>query len=495
MKSFWQYLWLATAGVIIQWVLFKLLYPFPDFFSDSYSYIYAAAEKLDVSIWPIGYSKFLYAFHQVSHSDTALVSFQYFFFEAAALYFFYTLLRLYKPGKTTINVLFIFLFFDPLSLYMCNYVSSDALFAAISLLWFTGLLWIIYRPRTYQVFTQAILLFLAFSIRNNAYYYPVLSILAFGLSRQPVGKKILGSALGLVLIGAFVIHTCNVAYQLTGIRQFSLFTGWQLANNALYMYNKIDVDSTKLPTARSVALNREAKKFFSRVNSDAFDDFKSQHPGNLFMQYSISPLKQYLSKHYKYKDELGEVAAWGMASADFVPFGKYLIETHPFSFIRYFMLLNTKNYFVPPLEKLEQYNRGSDSVSWEAVQWFHYPSPRVRAVSKGFQNSFLFLLPWLFLIINLAFMGFVAWYIIAKKPAAGTFVFNRSLVLVSAFWLANAAFGIFATILVLRYEFFPMLLLGPFTLILYEQSSDINGLISQAPASHPELKNQPLAVS
>ena len=73
--------------VIVEFIIFKMLYPFPDFFSDSYSYLFAAYAHLDANIWPIGYSKFLLVFHWFTHSAIALNFFQYIFMEVAALYF------------------------------------------------------------------------------------------------------------------------------------------------------------------------------------------------------------------------------------------------------------------------------------------------------------------------------------------------------------------------------------------------------------------------
>ncbi len=88
---------LVTAGIatLLQFTVFKFLYPYPDFFSDSYSYIYAASANLDINIWPIGYSKFLYIFHELTHSSLALVAFQYFFLEISCLFLFFTILYLY----------------------------------------------------------------------------------------------------------------------------------------------------------------------------------------------------------------------------------------------------------------------------------------------------------------------------------------------------------------------------------------------------------------
>ena len=466
---------MAIAVIAIQWIIFKVMYPFPDFFSDSYSYIFAAAENLSVNTWPIGYSKFLHAFHQITYSDNALVTFQYALFEFASLHFFFTVLYLFRTtDKQALsifwtNIIFIFLFIDPLSPYISNYINSDPLFAGISLLWFTQLIWIIHYPKNYQIITQAVLLFLAFTIRNNAYYYPILTILAFALSQQSLVKKTVGALAGIILITLFVYHTEDAAYQMTGTRQFSLFTGWQLANNALYMYDKINVDSNELPTPQARQLDYLAKGFFSRNDKEKFNTFLYSHPGNLFIQFSVSPLKEYLREHYKDTDEYSSIVNWGKASADFDPFGSYLIKTHPIAFTRYFILPNARNYFLPDLEKLEHYNLGSDSVYPLAKSWFHYDSLRINSVSKDLQGALLFLCPLVFLVSNLGLLLLLTWYIIKKKHTFEQPAFNKSLLLVATFGLTNFSFGVFATILVLRYEFIPMIILFVFGIIMLDR--------------------------
>lgn len=235
------YLVVAVVAAIIQIILFKLCYPYADFFSDSYSYIYAAATGTDVNIWPVGYSKFLWFFRQETTSDTALVAFQYLFLQAVTLYFFFTLLYFYAPSRPTANIIFGCLFFNPLMLYLSNYISSDALFLALSLLWVTQLCWMIHAPRIRQVFVQAFLIIALFTLRYNAMFYPLISALVFLLSRRPLVWKLTGIALPLVFIFLFVQHTRKVADVMTGTPQFSIFGGWQLANNALYMYPHITV--------------------------------------------------------------------------------------------------------------------------------------------------------------------------------------------------------------------------------------------------------------
>src|SRR6185503_13878775 len=68
-----KYLLIATAGIFIQFIVFKLCYPFASYFTDSYTYIDAAAHNYVISIRPLGYSRFLSLVHRFTTSDTALV--------------------------------------------------------------------------------------------------------------------------------------------------------------------------------------------------------------------------------------------------------------------------------------------------------------------------------------------------------------------------------------------------------------------------------------
>jgi len=461
-------LFVALIAAIVQFYLFKLFYPFPDFFSDSYSYIYAAYANLNINIWPIGYSKFLRYFHFLSHSDTALVGFQYFLYTTASLYFLLTFLYFYKIKRNYIVIIFVFLFLNPLPLYLCNYINSDALFLSISLLWFTQILWIINHPRIYQIFLHAILLFACFSIRNNAYYYPFISILVFAISKQSIWRKVSGAAFGILLIIPFVIFTRSMAFKLTGTYQFSLFTGWQLANNALYMRDKIEIDSINLPDAECKELDMISKNFFKDIPPGTYRRYLSSYVGNYFIREPQSPLKKYFENHYNITDRLSLIISWGRASKVFEKYGIYLIEKEPIHFLRYFVPLNMRHYFIPPLEKLEIYNLGDDDVLIIAQDWFDYKTPEVYSVSKTIQGNILSVFPLLFLFTNLYLLGCLAVVHFKGRPLKIYHSF-KGILLVNIFFLfANFCFTILATMNVLRYQIFPMIILIVSAILLSE---------------------------
>jgi hypothetical protein len=460
---------LAVIITLVQFIIFKLLYPFPDFFSDSYSYIRAASAHLDISIWPIGYSKFLAAFHAITHSDTALIAFQYFFLEIAAMYFFFTILYLYQPRKIARNLLFAFLFCNPLVLYLSNYVNSDPLFAALSLLWITQILWIVHKPRTYQLFTQAVLLFACFTVRNNAYYYPLVSVLAFAVSSQTIYRKVFGMALGLALIVPFILFERNAAYKITGTHQFSLFTGWQLANNALYIYDQIKVDSTQLPSDASRELDRISREYVSTIPAKLdYRSYLQYYVGNYFIRMPQAPLKHYLNAHYTINGDSNQVEAWGKASVVFSEYGSWILKHYPVAYLRYFMIPNARNYFLAPLEKLELYNLGLDDVPIVVQDWFDYKTPDIWSVSKTAQKYILFIFPPLFLLLNLVFFCSAIAMLVKRKFKSTTGFVNRTVIISSLFMLANFGFSVVATINVFRYQFIPMILCLTYSLILVE---------------------------
>lgn len=460
-----KYLLVAIPALILQFIFFKLLYPFPDFISDSYSYIDTVLEHLDVNLWPIGYSRFIAALHASSPSDTFLVGVQYFSLQAALLLFFYTLLWFYRPARNTSNIIFVLLFFNPLFLYLSNCVLSDALFNTLSLLWWVQFIWMLHRPKFYQLFILAGLLGLAFTLRYTAMYYPVVAIVAFALSAHPLKWKILGSALGVLVMIPFILSTQQKTKEQTGTAEFSVFGGWQLANNAMYMYDHIEVDSTRLPPATR-ALDRMTRQYFKAIPPEyrELDPF----PGTFFIKMPNAPLKVYMLMRYTFKDAEGQFKAWGMVSPIYKEYGSWLIRHYPFSFARYYLWLNTKNYFVPHLEKFGTYNIEMDSVWPSAQVWFQYKTPAVHSVSKTLQGTIFAIYPPAFMLINIYFIGAFLWLWCTKRLGRFDPLFRETLWLLAAFWVMNFAFSIFATPVVLRYQVLPLILLGSYSLLMLE---------------------------
>src|SRR5581483_12291373 len=114
---------LSTVVSIAAFIWLKLLYPFPNFLPDSYSYLKAAFNNQSINMWPIGYSMFLRLFSSFTRSDTALIFTQYLLLQTALLYFLLTLRYLLAPPKWTMRVILIASIANPLSLLISNFES------------------------------------------------------------------------------------------------------------------------------------------------------------------------------------------------------------------------------------------------------------------------------------------------------------------------------------------------------------------------------------
>jgi len=460
-----KYLWIAVAGTIVQFILFKLLYPFPDFSASSHDYIYAASSGLNISIEPIGYSKFLAAFHYITYSDTALVGFQYFFIELAAFYFFYTFRSLYHPARNTTNILFIFLFFNPLFLYLGNYISNDPLFFGMSLLWFTQLLWVIYSPMLSQLLTHSILLFLCITLSHNSYYYFIISAIAFSLSSQRLPLKIIGISLPILLILPFVFFTRNAALKITGEKQYALSTGWQLANNALYMFEY--TDSVRFATAELREIDNLTRNFYNSAPRNVYEQLGS-YPGNYFVQDSLSPLNTYVRQRYKNDGDSGGLLAFSKASSLFRKYGSYQISHNPAAYFWEYILPNSWHYLLPHLEILRIYNQGQEKIDLLIQNWFHYKTDKLNVASTQLQGILVSIFPVLFFIINIFLSVSGVWLLAKKEFKRSSMKFKNSTVLTFSLWIINLLGSIISGAIVLRHQLLPLIIFLSFSLLLVD---------------------------
>lgn len=465
-KAHQKYLALGLLLMTVQITLFKILYPYADFFSDSYSYIYAAIAGLNVNLWPIGYSKFILLFHQISHSDTALVVFQYFLIQLSTLYLLLTIFYYYRPGKMVSNILFYVLMLNPVIPYLSNYISSDGLFLALSLCWAAQLITMLHKPTILLLLVHTILIAVAFTVRYNAIYYPIISALAYLLSGRNTSYKTTGILLPILLMGLFINYTSNETKKYTGTKEFSVFGGWQLANNALYMYPHIEMNKT--PPAACAEFHQTVLQFFQKAGPQ----MKNLRPsdGAFYLRDQNAPLKVYLAKKMGAKeDSSGGIQSWGSVSPIYASYGKFLSKNYPVAFIRYFILPNALNYWLPPIEKLSVYNLGSYRVYPIAQYWFDYPKDEVRAVSLNAQKAILMFFPALFGALNFIFLWAFFSLLRGGKFKAQTQGFKTVLLLVTCLLLVNAAFGILASPIVFRYLVFPMVLLIIFSGVVIEK--------------------------
>jgi protoporphyrinogen oxidase len=463
------YRWAAFLGILLQFTIFKFLYPFAGFIDgDSYIYIQAAAMDWNLSIHPIGYSKFLRLFDIFSHSDTLLVAFQYLAIQIGAFFLLFTLFYIYKPRKWVKFALFTAVIFDPVFLYLSNYISSDALFLALSLAWFTTLIWILYKPEKNLIIWHSLFLILAFIIRYNALYYPLLSTFVFVLSPFKIRFKVAGIALSFLLIFLYIQTTSNSYKEYVGIREFTPFTGWQLANNAMYAYRYVENRDTANTPREFQALDRAVRTYF-----DTTRDVK-KHPSELleastvYMWSPNSPLQTYMDDQFKKHDSsLNSEKRWSIIAPLYASYGSFLIKRYPAAYIKHYLWPNMIKYYAPPIEYLEVYNTGMDSVRSSAVNWFEYKSNKIHTAFKDPRVKTLEFYPILMGTLNVVFLTVLAAFIFIFG-GRGIPYKNISL-LIFALWVFNFVFSVIAAPIALRFQLFPSFASLALTLFLLDK--------------------------
>ena len=446
----------------VEWIVFKCFYPFADFFTDSYSYIQTAAQHDAIGYRPVGYSLFLRLVHALWASDTFLVTLQYMLVQGACLGLFLTLVRRCELGPRASGVLLAFLLLDPTIPYLCNYVSSDAVFVGMSIIWLTVLMGMIREPAWWRLALQVGLLFIIFNVRYVALYYPAVASLSFLLLRKKASAvfKLAGivCSIGVVMICTNWIK--RITYRETGADIFSAFSGWQIANNALHLYPFLPVDTVGLPTPASAELAADVRDFFSRTGPMLLK--RGPVSTTEYMWEGSSPLHIYMNT-LRAREHTNYFNAWNRVGPVFTEYAYFLVRRHPLAYLRYYGWNSAQSFFVSPLDVFGIYNEGHPTVDSVAIRWFHYHTARPRVWSFTGQAALLALWPWIALYLNLAFVITTLWYLASRTRREANLVFTGSLELTSAYLLSNALFCIAASPSVFRYQILPMILLFFFT--------------------------------
>jgi len=463
------FLCVAGIALLVEFIVFKILYPYAGFINgDSYVYIQSAWFNYEINTYPVGYSKFLRLFSIFTKSDTALVAFQYLAIQASALWLIFTLFTIYSPGKLTKWIIFSLVVFNPVFLYMSNYVSSDSFFIALSLTWFTLLIWILKAPTMRLIFWQTVVLLIAFMVRYNALYYPIIASVAYLLSHQPIRRKILGITASLVTIIAFIFYTSYQYYHDTGIRQFTPFSGWQIANNAMYAYRYVDAVDRKPVPQRYRGIDDVVRHYFDTSRNISTHPVEMIEASTMYMWDARSPLNSYMDSLFKHRKDSGNhFFRWASMAPLYSGYGSYLVRQYPITYLKHYLIPNAIKYYAPPSEFLDSYNMGLDTVMPLAQSWFDYKTRKVRTAFKSLNVTSIEFMPILAGTMNIIFLlGLIGFCVLQKIN--GKSLLNGVLLLAFLFWLCNFGFSVFASPIALRYQLFAIMVISSFGLLLMD---------------------------
>lgn len=466
------YIWSAIAISVLLWLVFKHLYPYPNIIWDSYFYTDAAVDNADVNYWPIGYSKFIRFIGLFSHAPNVLLTTQYFFLEGCFLYFFLTLRYFFRLRKWASNILFFFLLLNPIFFYISNFVLSDTLFTGISLLWFCQLIWIIFCPRPYMIFTHALLVLLAFSTRYYALYYPFAACLFFLLSRQPISWKITGILLQFILVGWFIRYTTNKMEATVGVKQFSPFGGWKLASNALYMYDHVHPDKSDSIPQQFQELDKRVRKYFDSPHEQVSLLNMDASWGSFYMFiYPPSPLVEHQFVQFDRDTVTSTFKKFSSMGPLYEAYGNYLIRKYPAAFAQYIVWPNIILYMQPHPEVFADSTNPfflDPDLGVKTQKWFGLKTMTIPQTYIRLRTKILSPYPILNALIHIIFItsciGFFSLngYKRIKKP------YSYAILSITGFWLCNYGFTILSAGSLLRYQLFISIIEFAFALFFIE---------------------------
>ncbi|SJZ74054.1 hypothetical protein SAMN04488128_1011418 [Chitinophaga eiseniae] len=443
--------------VLLQLLVFKYFYPYPAFINgDSYQYLLSATGNLKIDFYPIGYPKFLRLISVFSSSHTVVVSLQYMLMQFGTLFWVFSLFYFYRINRIIRILLIVAVVLSPIQLYMANYISSDSLFYSVSICWFATNLWVVNRFSWKVALIHAVLLVLAFSIRYNALYYPLVSCIALVVARGKVWLKLTAAGLIFMMLGVFVIWTSVQYKKLTGEMQFSAFSGWQMANNGMYAYRFVDsIDQKPLPP-KFKELDYYVRSYF---DSTRYYDLKYPEvmlDVNAFYMWSpISPLRMYMKNKFERDTVSSEFKKWSVVAPLYKEYGMFLMKNYPKKFATEYVWPNFIKYYAPPVEFLGMYGYKVDTVMSVVNTWFDFKEKKLNSRFKDYSVRTLESYPIICGTMNAVFIMMTISFFVLNGRNINKRLFELWSIFF-LFWILNLGFSVFASPIALRFQIFPL---------------------------------------
>ena len=353
---------------------------------------------------------------------------------------------------------------------MSNFIMSDSLFTALSLFWFTQLIWIIWQPRPYMICTHALLILFAFTVRYNALFYPLVATVVLLICSLSLRLKLAAIVLQFAFLVAFVLYTKTEMQQVSGINQFSPFGGWQLANNALYMFGHVPFEKNKTPSRQFHNLDSAVRHYFDSSHKlESLLDYDAEGPGFYYMVSPNSPLIRYMEEQYGPDTAIHDLKRWGAMGNLYSAYGSYLIHEHPFAYVQFWVWPNTLRFFNPPTEIFSMFSSyffRDDEFGEMTKQLFRVKTLAASRRMINFRTALLAWYPISFLLLNLFFVLTVLGFFVLGSIRTTPKDQLQAIFFAALLWLANLCFSVTASCVVLRYQIFIMIVMGCFALLL-----------------------------
>lgn len=345
-------------------------YPYPATYSDSFSYVAAAADNQFYIFRPFGYSAFLRFLHPIS-SSMAFVVISQFFLYFISVSLLVLSLKKYYPLKAYIRIpVTILIAIFPATIYMLNALMSDALFCCTILMMIAMLLVLFNDKRLTWV--AAIVYLIAFHcslyLRYSAMFFPI-AIIPFLLFVRKQWIKWSVIAMTCIVFALFHKNISENMYKTVHLHQFSTgFDGWQLANNGLHILPYLE--ETDTPKNKKIA---HLHHFCMDSRFDSLIQVVTCGGKAVTAEYLWNrdlPLKQYLFQYMQEKRMSYPVAWAKLGGGLYSDYGKWLIINHPGLFFKYYLSKNILSGFYPTFLELVGHYSEIPTGDKDIIRWF-----------------------------------------------------------------------------------------------------------------------------
>lgn len=331
------------ASFVVLYIVLKLCYPYPiHCLPDASGYIHAAINHWKVNYRPYGYPAFLNLVHGINRHMWFLTFSQYMFYAFSLSAFVFTIKYFFPLDRIVFYGFMTLCVFSPITLYFTNYAISDSIFSSLTIIWITTGIWLLYRRRTWIITVHLIVMLFAMHVKYAGLIYPLLSsaLLVIVFSDGKVVRTVAISAAPVLLLALYYNVTANAIAEETGVKTFSGFSGWSLANNsvAIIPFVKIDKNTLHDPEIRLA------------------HHFISQYPDSVYRYdpvtatafiWNTNGAGKALLKHLRQNNGRQYFSVWVYTGQVWEKYGKFLIRNYPGEFIRYFIFPNLKQVFYP----------------------------------------------------------------------------------------------------------------------------------------------------
>lgn len=445
----------AVVVNILIYFIFRNLFPNGEYISDSHGYITAADQRLEVAFRPVGYSKFLNFLGFKGGAETTLTGFQFFLMSFSNIVLFFTLAYFYPVRHKVVKTLaYVLLCFNLMNFFMSNFILSDGVFTALTVLIFVLILWVHNTGKWIYLLFLVPLLYFTFTVRFNSLYYPFFICIALLLSyRMKPVIRVAGCLVIILSFASFYIGQQKLNDKLYNSGVFSGFSGWQVANNALYIYPHIHPEADWFESPDLKKLHQFVDSFYYDMDSAALQPIlQDKYEGAVFIWNPRSPLKRFLI--YKLRTtKTHYFKAWTQYSELYNEYGNILIQKNLGTFISHYIAYNTKNFIYPTPEAFTDWNFKTSAIPEATLKWFSEASVRDNIQHRGLNDTIIQIYRVLYSLLIIGCLGGTV-YLLFRMFRSGELSFKQEAFrlhfFIGAYFYMTAAFSIYASVVVFR---------------------------------------------